>query len=567
MQKLQECCNLDIIAQFISRYRKEYDFYEQACRMAAQVLESSLQSAGIRAIVTSRAKNPTRLEDKVRQRAQSKNYGSVDEIYSDIVDLAGIRVALYFPAERDEVGKTIEELFELTVNPKKFPTNSKASYEKRFSGYWATHYRVQLSEDLLNESQKRYREAVLEIQVASVLMHAWSEVEHDLVYKPLQGKLSQDEYAILDELNGLVLAGEIALERLQRAGEVRVSSHDREYTSHYDLASSLIEMARAKLTGLNIHDSLIGRVDLLFQLLRDFHLNKPEDLSKYIEALHVDFEKRPLAEQVIDQVLSEDATRFTAYEKIRAVDSLVPAVAQTAAQRMSKNEATGEFMLLWSTYDKLLKLIARMRGYGNFSIPVTKFLPTSSEFTPNLSSSHDRLRHFRNRLVHGTKAPEENQIISQVRELRKQIESLKKEFGLITDPPLYTSSALAGLVLFNYDNNNGRFIVGAAEMFFETAWSSAGDNAIHAYSDPPSIETIALIPFLNRIEDIVDAAAYDTSSRVRTPQVGDIVLWKNIGGFYLATKIEFVTARSHGSDKDELIFSYKIAQEHRSSFT
>ena len=44
-------------------------------------------------------------------------------------------------------------------------------------------------------------------------MHAWSEVEHDLIYKPLQGTLSKEELAILDELNGLVLAGEIALER------------------------------------------------------------------------------------------------------------------------------------------------------------------------------------------------------------------------------------------------------------------------------------------------------------------------------------------------------------------
>jgi ppGpp synthetase/RelA/SpoT-type nucleotidyltranferase len=71
----------------------------------------------------------------------------------------------------------------------------------------------------LSDAQKRYAEARAEIQVASVLMHAWSEVNHDLAYKPLQGELSEDEYSILDELNGLVIAGEIALERLQRAGE------------------------------------------------------------------------------------------------------------------------------------------------------------------------------------------------------------------------------------------------------------------------------------------------------------------------------------------------------------
>ena len=64
-----------------------------------------------------------------------------------------------------------------------------------------------MREESLDRSQKKYTTARIEIQVASVLMHAWSEVEHDLVYKPLQGTLSDEELAILDELNGLVLAG------------------------------------------------------------------------------------------------------------------------------------------------------------------------------------------------------------------------------------------------------------------------------------------------------------------------------------------------------------------------
>jgi ppGpp synthetase/RelA/SpoT-type nucleotidyltranferase len=84
---------------------------------------------------------------------------------------------------------------------------------------------VRLRESTLNDAQKRYVAALVEIQIASVLMHAWAEVEHDLLYKPVQGRLSDDEYAILDELNGLVMTGEIALERLQKAGEARVAAH------------------------------------------------------------------------------------------------------------------------------------------------------------------------------------------------------------------------------------------------------------------------------------------------------------------------------------------------------
>src|ERR1700730_2684871 len=104
---------MELMDQFIARYRKEYDFYDQAARLAAHLVEQQLQSAGIRAIVTSRAKSLTRLEEKVRQRAEKNAYQSVEDIFKDIVDLAGVRVALYFPGERDQVGKVITQLFAL----------------------------------------------------------------------------------------------------------------------------------------------------------------------------------------------------------------------------------------------------------------------------------------------------------------------------------------------------------------------------------------------------------------------------------------------------------------------
>ncbi len=416
---------MDLIAQFVSRYRKEYDFYEQACRMAAQVLDSNLQSAGVRAIVTSRAKNPTRLETKVKQRAMKKTYASVDEIYEDIVDLSGVRVALYFPAEREEVGRIIKSLFVPVVEPKEFPTPGQPTYKKRFSGYWATHYRVRLPETLLNESQKRYAEARIEIQVASVLMHAWSEVEHDLVYKPLQGQLSEDEYAILDELNGLVLAGEIALERLQRAGDLRVSAHDREYTNHYDLASSLVEMAREKLAGLNIHDAVIGRVDLLFHLLREVGLNTPEQLAKYVSALHTDFERRPLAEQVIDQVLSEDPARYATFEQIRLLDVPVTAPSASDLPRVTQSEAIGHFISLWIEYEKMIRTYAASKGFKEFGMPLLRVLRSVEGLPEDVAEAAERLRRFRNQLVHGIEVPDAEFIHAQTAELRVVVQKLR----------------------------------------------------------------------------------------------------------------------------------------------
>lgn len=70
--------HMGIIEEFIGRYRREYDFYDQAARLVALQLEARLQAAGVRAMVTFRAKAVTKLEPKVRDRAARKAYASVE---------------------------------------------------------------------------------------------------------------------------------------------------------------------------------------------------------------------------------------------------------------------------------------------------------------------------------------------------------------------------------------------------------------------------------------------------------------------------------------------------------
>ena len=78
--------DMDLINQFIENYKKKMNFYETAGRMAARQLESALQAAGIRAIVTSRAKAPGRLKSKVliRNSRRAVPYKNMREIYEDI---------------------------------------------------------------------------------------------------------------------------------------------------------------------------------------------------------------------------------------------------------------------------------------------------------------------------------------------------------------------------------------------------------------------------------------------------------------------------------------------------
>jgi ppGpp synthetase/RelA/SpoT-type nucleotidyltranferase len=414
---------VSLIDEFIARYTKELDFYSHVARIAHQRLEASLQAAGVRSIVTARAKSITRLEDKCRQRNAKREggYVTVDEIYEDIVDLAGVRVALYFPAESDQVDGMITRLFHV-LEMKKFPELKKSQEGKRFSGYSATHYRVRLKEDDLAEAQKRYATARIEIQVASVLMHAWSEVEHDLAYKPMAGDLSADEYAILDQLNGLVLTGEIALERLQKAGEARVGKRDRRITNHYDLAVHLLGAAE-EVTDKPVGESGLGRVDLLYDFIAELGMDTPGSLEPYINALHGNFELRPLSEQVIDALLAEDSERYKIYDSVRARRPW------TSIPDNSDNEVyqhIGMFMARWIELEALLRDLLPSGPRNGPVIPTTSQLAEAHLLRDDSLRDYDSLRRLRNLLVHGVEFPALEDLAEATRRLDRVLAEIRE---------------------------------------------------------------------------------------------------------------------------------------------
>jgi len=421
---------MDLIDRFIERYRREFDFFDQAARLAHGQLDSALASSGIQAMVTYRAKRPDRLEQKLRQRDKSKQYANTQDIYDDIVDFAGVRVALYFPGARGEVDKVIQANFNIEGEPKKFPQASTPTYDKRFSGYWATHYRVRLRDHYLQEPQKRYADASVEIQVASVLMHAWSEVEHDLVYKPLQGSLSEDEYAILDELNGLVLAGEIALERLQRAIAARVTREGTPFTSHYELASFLQRCA-APILKADVNDSALGRVDALYELLVRLELNTPEHVRPLVSAIHPDVEKRTISDQLVDQIMESDPKRYRVYAEIRRKYEHEPKVAGSNVEPLKHEEAVlGAFMRNWIELERHISLTLRAQGLeGPQFIANRSVLERFVGLEPEMRREIDRIRVIRNKAVHGRQELDVGELKDATRSLKRILRHLRDDNG------------------------------------------------------------------------------------------------------------------------------------------
>ncbi|MFT7901072.1 (p)ppGpp synthetase [Tenacibaculum ascidiaceicola] len=124
--------------------------------------------------ISGRLKERTSLEKKIKSK-QNK-YSKLTEI----TDIAGIRIITFFEDEVDKIADIINKEFKID------PINSIDKRDKEFDrfGYLSLHFVVKLSESRLKLTEyKKYKNLKLEIQIRSILQHAWAEIEHDLGYK------------------------------------------------------------------------------------------------------------------------------------------------------------------------------------------------------------------------------------------------------------------------------------------------------------------------------------------------------------------------------------------------
>ena len=144
---------------------------------------------------------------------------------------------------------------------------------------------------------------------------------------------------------------------------------------------------------------------------------------------------------------------------------------------------------------------------------------------------------------------------------------VKPFMGKASDVPPPRMTSLAGEAVFDYSNHNGHYVIGRGQLEFETAWSKASDTSIHVYNDPPSINGVALDRRYKSIAQVSNAKDLDYTSRTRTPQLGEIVIFRNVNGFYAALQVLEIKDDTRGAEKDELRFRYVIQPNNSDNFT
>ena len=403
---------MKLIDDFIKYY--DPDYYQRQSQAIAEQIEDQLFRRGIKAIVTFRAKKKDRLRDKLIKRNADKHYYSKEDILEDVVDLAGVRVSLYFPSERDIIDEIITDIF--NVEKKKiFPTEAHTpKHAKRFSGYWATHYRIRFSGEI---REKQNRDIIAEIQVASVLMHAWSEVEHDLVYKPYSGNLSKEELSILDEINGMVLSGEIALERLQSAMAER-TKRKSDITNKYELTNFLVSAFDKK----HKNKIKIGDTSLLNNYLSTI---KKLDTDKFIEFINdIDVSSKDSAtDQLLNMLLFNYRVGLRTYFKNLGI----------AYHKISSCEA---YILCWV---KLENNVAELyfpeeTERKKTAFDVLKIIQHQGRLTKGEMAALERSRKLRNDILHGVHIPSKKSLENSLSELMDLSQKVTSKFQSSSAP-------------------------------------------------------------------------------------------------------------------------------------
>lgn len=163
-----------------SWYVRNQSLYESLAEKVADILKENIEEANVpHHSITHRGKSTGSFIAK----AQNEKYTDPP---NQIKDMAGIRVITYLESDVSRIAKIIESLFDIDWSDSRDQAQLLGSDKV---GYRSVHYVAVFGRNRCGLPEyKRYENLPFEIQVRSLLQHAWAEIEHDRNYK-FRGKL------------------------------------------------------------------------------------------------------------------------------------------------------------------------------------------------------------------------------------------------------------------------------------------------------------------------------------------------------------------------------------------
>ncbi len=149
---------------------------EQYGRLLCDVIERVLAPDGI-------SYHSINYRVKTKQSATKKVFSKPDRYKqpSDLKDLLGLRIITYFSDDVDRIAEILTTEFEVDEQNS---VDKRAIQDPDRFGYASLHYVLSLSKGRSEMREySKFAGQQFEIQIRSILQHAWAEIEHDLGYK------------------------------------------------------------------------------------------------------------------------------------------------------------------------------------------------------------------------------------------------------------------------------------------------------------------------------------------------------------------------------------------------
>ncbi len=202
-------------AQKILRdYFDRQEVYEELGPKVEVIIRAALKNASIQPhSITFRTNGAECLRKKIQDHPERRY-----ENLTDLTDLLGVRIITYYVDEVDAVWEVMKKEFDLD---EKNCVDKRETDNPNEFGYASLHLVASLGESRTRLSEySRFSDMKFEIQIRTILQHAWAEIEHDHIYKT-KSTVPPDMRRIFSRISAALEGADLDFQRVRNVATER----------------------------------------------------------------------------------------------------------------------------------------------------------------------------------------------------------------------------------------------------------------------------------------------------------------------------------------------------------
>ena len=162
--------------ELLAQYKSLLPVYSKMAEVIPEKLAQSFADAGI---IVAALEHRVKTEESLTGKLELKG-GKYRDIY-DLTDLVGIRVITFYGDDVDKVASIVDRLFDIDWENS---IDKRKAHEIDSFGYLSLHYICRVRESSYSSPEyPEINKIRFEVQMRTVLQHAWANLNHDTGYK------------------------------------------------------------------------------------------------------------------------------------------------------------------------------------------------------------------------------------------------------------------------------------------------------------------------------------------------------------------------------------------------